>query len=313
MVIINSFMPKRKKLKRNRPQIPLLLSTDIAGIFATKPHLFYQLIQTLDADCCHIDGVEFLPFRFSYRRVQQALKKFNIPIIGIHSPIAWDTPDRNFWETIYAAPFSSVMPSVKTALKLTATTKPNYLLFHEPDLDKCCFTRQLTTYLKQESTPTILLENVYRPNSLQISVDKVKKLQSQTRAGVMIDLVHLLMETLGIFSSFTDYRRALNKQNIDSIWLKMLIAIDKALEQIPVAGLHIPIGTNRDSLPWQLLKTKHWQQLAKLLDKHQDKLIALVLENQHLETALSMNRKHLPAIIKNKKKKIKTLLQAGVL
>jgi len=306
-------MPKIKKSPRHRSQVPLLLSTDIAGVFALNPQLFYQLIQTLSADCCQIDGVEFLPFRFSYHRVRQALQKFNIPIIGIHGPIAWNTPNRSLWETIYVAPFSVVMPSLETALKLTTKTKPSYLLFHETDLDKCCFTKQLTTYLKQESTPTILLENVYRANSLQISVNKVKRLLNQTQAGVMIDLVHLLHEVMGLYSPFINYQRQLTPDNINEYWLKMLLAMDKTLEQIPVAGLHIPIGTNYDSLPWELITTAHWQQLARLLDKHQDRLIALTLENQHLETAFSINKKQLPNIIKDKKTKIKTLLQTRVL
>lgn len=306
-------MPRIKKAKRHRNQVPLLFSTDIAGIFALNPQLFYQLVQTLSADCCHIDGVEFLPFRFSYHRVQQALNKFNIPIVGIHGPVAWNTPDRSFFEKIYLSPFSGIMPSVKTTLRLTAKIKPSYLLFHEPDLDQCCFAQQLASYLKQESTPTILLENVYRPNSLQISVNKAKRLFNQTQAGIMIDLVHLLNEVMESFSYFSNYHRQINPKNIDEYWLKMLISMDKALSQIPIAGLHIPIGTNRDSLPWELITTQHWQQLAELLDKHQNQLIALTLENQHLETTFSMNKKQLQTIIKDKKKKIKTLLQTRVL
>ena len=113
-------MPRIKKAKRHRNQVPLLFSTDIAGIFALNPQLFYQLVQTLSADCCHIDGVEFLPFRFSYYRVQQALNKSNIPIVGIHGPVALNTPDRNLLEKIYLSPFSGIMPSLKTTLKLTA-------------------------------------------------------------------------------------------------------------------------------------------------------------------------------------------------
>lgn len=306
-------MPKRKQIKRHRSQVPLLLSTDIAGIFALNPQLFYQLMQTLDADCCHIDGVEFIPFRFSQHRAHLALDKLNIPIIGIHGPIAWDTPDKSLLEKIYVTPFSGVMSSIKTTLNLTAKIKPRYLLFHEPDLDQCCFTQQLTSYLKQESTPIILLENVYRPNSLQISVNKTKRLLNQTQAGIMIDLVHLLREVMEVFNCFSNYHRQLNPDNIDQYWLKMLVAMDEALDQIPAAGLHIPLGSNRDSLPWELLKEKHWRQLAKLFDKHQNRLIALTLENQHLETVFSMNKKQFPAIIKDKKKKIETLLSTGVL
>lgn len=306
-------MPKLKKHSRHRHQVPLLLSTDIAGIFATQPQLFYQLMQTLSADCCPIDGVEFLPFRFSYQRMQQALSKFKVPIVGIHGPVAWNTPDRNLLEKSYVALFSHVMPSLKSAFKLTTQTQPNYLLFHEPDLDQCCFNRQLQDYLKQENTPTILLENVYRPNSLEISVNSAQKLLNQTQAGVMIDLVHLLREVMGVFSSFSNYHHRLNTNNIDDYWLKMLWAMDKALEQIPVAGLHIPIGTNHDSLPWKLISDKHWRQLAKLLDKHNDRLIALTLENQHFETILSLHKKQLPTIIKDKKDKIRTLLKTDVL
>lgn len=306
-------MPKRKNKPRHRPQIPLLLSTDILGVLAIKPKLFYQLLQTLDADCCQIDGVEFLPFRPSHRRVLKKLNKFNISAHGIHAPVAWNTPNRKLFEKLYVGIFSSITPSLFITYHLTSKIQPKYLLFHEPDLDKCCFVRKLTHYLQQEFTPAILLENVYRPNSLQISVDKAKKLQSQTQAGVMIDLVHLLMEIKGVFSSFSDYRRALNKKNIDSTWIKMLTAMDKALEQIPIAGLHIPIGTNRDSLPWELLTDKHWSQLAKLMDKHQDRLIALVLENQHMETIITLTDKQLPSIIKDKKEKIKVLLNSQVL
>ena len=306
-------MPKIKKPTRHRSQVPLLLSTDIAGIFARQPQLFYQLYQTLSADCCTIDGVEFLPFRFSHQRVLQTLTKFNIPIIGIHGPMAWNTPDRNIFEKAYVGMFSTVMPSLNTALDITSKSKPNYLLFHEPHFTTCCFTRKLNTYLKQENTPTILLENVYRPDSLQISVNQAKKLLNQTQAGMMIDLVHLLMEVMESFSFLSDYRRQLNHKNMSEYWQKMLFAMDKAMEQIPVAGLHIPIGTNHDSLPWGLITDQHWQELAKLLDKHQDRLIALTLENQHPEAILSLNKKHLPAIIKDKKDKIKTLLRTRVL
>lgn len=306
-------MPKIKPPKRHRHQVPLLLSTDIAGVFALKPKLFYQLTQTLSADCCPIDGVEFLPFRFSHQRVHLALDKFKIPIVGIHGPVSLTNPSRGLLETMYVAPFAGVMPSLGGTLKLTTKTKPNYILFHEPDLDKCCFTRQLTEYLKQEDTPTILLENVYRPNSLQISVNKAKRLSNQTRAGVMIDLVHLLHEVTGLFSLFNNLRRRLNPDTVDEYWLLMLLAMDKALSQVPVAGLHIPTGTNHDSLPWQLITTKYWQQLALLLDKHQKRLMVITLENQHLETAFSMTEKQLPNIIKDKKKKIKTLIQTRVL
>jgi hypothetical protein len=306
-------MPKLKKPARHRSQVPLLLSTDIAGIFARQPQLFYQLYQTLSADCCPIDGVEFLPFRFSHQRVHNSLKKFNIPIIGIHGPMAWNTPDRSTFEKAYVGMFTSVMPSLNTALNLTTQANPNYLLFHEPDFTTCCFSKQLNTYLKQENTPTILLENVYRPDSLQISVNQAKKLLNQTQAGVMIDLVHLLMEVMESFSSFSDYRRQLNSKNMTEHWLKMLFAMDKAMAQIPVAGLHIPIGTNHDSLPWELITDQHWGQLAKLLDKHQDRLIALTLENQHSETILSLNKRHLPEIIKDKKRKIRTLIRTRVL
>ena len=306
-------MPKLKKALRHHHQVPLLLSTDIAGIFATQPQLFYQLLQTISADCCPIDGVEFLPFRFSHPRVQQALEKFNIPIVGIHGPMAWNTPDRNLFEKAFVALFSNVMPSVSSTLKLTTATKPNYLLFHEPDLDQCCFSQQLQQYLKQENTPTILLENVYRPHSLQISVNSAQRLGNQTRAGVMIDLVHLLREVMEVFNSFSNYQHRLNPDNMSEYWLKMLWEMDRALEQIPVAGLHIPTGTNHDSLPWKLITDDHWQQLAQLLDKHQDRLIALTLENQHFETILSLNKKQLPAIIKDKKMKLKTLLRTRVL
>jgi len=306
-------MPKLKKPSRRHSQVPLLLSTDIIGILALQPQLFYQLYQTLVADCCPIDGVEFLPFRFNHQRIRQALKKFNIPIIGIHGPLAWNTPDKNTFEKVYATLFTNVMPSVNTTFKITAQTKPSYLLFHEPNLGKCCFSRQLNSYLKQENTPTILLENVYRPGSLRISVNQAKKLLNQTQAGIMIDLVHLLMEVMESFNFFSDYRRQLNSKNMTNYWHKMLWSMDKALEQIPVAGLHIPIGTNRDSLPWELITNEHWRQLAKLLDKHQDRLITFTLENQHFETILSLNKKHLPEIIKDKKKKIKTLLNTQVL
>jgi len=306
-------MPKLKKMKRHRHQVPLIISTDIAGVFALKPKLFYQLFQTLSADCCQIDGVEFLPFRFSHHRVQPALEKFKIPVVGIHGPVALTNPNRGLFETMYVAPFAGVMPSLGATLKLTTKTKLNYILFHEPDLDKCCFTRQLTEYLKQEDTPAILLENVYRPNSLQISVNKAKRLSNQTQAGVMIDLVHLLHEVTGLYSLFNNLRRRLGPDTVDEYWLKMLLAMDKALSQVPVAGLHIPTGTNHDSLPWKLITTKHWRQLALLLDKHQDRLMAITLENQHLETAFSLTEKQLPHIIKDKKKKIKTLIQTGVL
>jgi hypothetical protein len=306
-------MPKIKKAIRYRHQVPLLLSTDIAGIFALNPQLFYQLIQTLTADCCHIDGVEFLPFRFSHQKVHQALTKANIPIIGIHGPVAWNTTERNLFEKLYCLPFAGVMPSLNSAYQLTTKAKPNYLLFHEPDFNDCCFSKKLTAYLKQENTATILIENVYRANSLQISVDQAKKLANQTQAGVMIDLVHLLHEVMELHSFFTSYHRRLNSKNIDEYWLKMLIQADLALEQIPVACFHIPLGTNHDSLPWKLLNTKHWQQFAKLLDKHNDRLIALTLENQHLETVLSMTAKKLPTLIKDKKEKIQTLISTRVL
>ena len=306
-------MPKLRKPQRHRHQVPLLLSTDVAGVFALHPHLFYQLYQTLTADCCPIDGVEFLPFRFSHHRVQPALDKFNIPIVGIHGPVAMTASHRGLLETIYVTPFATVTPSVNATLKLANKTKPNYLLFHEPDLDKCCFTRQFADYLKQEDTPTILIENVYRPNSLQISINKARRLSNQTRAGVMIDLVHLLHEVMGLHSLLTNHHRRLNTTNIDEYWLKMLLAMDKALNQISIAGIHLPIGSSHDSLPWKTITPKHWRQLAKLLDKHQDRLIALTLENQHLETAFSMKKKHLPHLIKDKKTKIKTLIQAGVL
>ena len=306
-------MPKLKKTKRHRSQVPLLLSTDISGIFATQPQLFYQLYQTLSADCCPINGVEFLPFRFSHQRVHQTLDKFNIPIMGIHGPVAWNSYNRNLFEKAYISIFANIMPSLNTTLKITTQTKPNYLLFHEPDFQKCCFSRQLHDYLKQENTPTILLENVYRPDSLEISIKSAKKLLNQTQAGVMIDLVHLLQEVMKVFSSFTNYHHQLNSKNMTEYWHKMLWAMDKALEQIPVAGLHLPIGTNHDSLPWKLITNQHWQQLTKLLDKHQDRLIALTLENQHSETMLSLNKKHLPAIIEDKKDKIKTLLRTQVL
>ncbi len=306
-------MPKPKKIKRHRSQVPLLLSTDISGIFSVQPDLFYQLFHTLSADCCPIDGVEFLPFRFSKDRVKKTLDKFNIPITGIHAPVAIDTPDRGLGMKLFVTPFSLVMPSLHSTLKLTSQSKANYLLFHEPDLDKCCVTKQLNSLLKKDHKQVILLENVYRPNSLKISVQKAKKLAKQTQAGVMIDLVHLLMEVMGVFSFFDNYHYKLNSKNIDRYWSAMLFEMDKALKQIPIAGLHIPIGTNRDSLPWEIITTKHWQQLAKILDKHQDRLVALTLENQHLETVISMNKKHLPQIIKDKKRKIKTLIKTRVL
>ncbi len=306
-------MPKLKKSKRHRHQVPLLLSTDIAGIFSLQPHLFYQLYQTLSADCYDIDGVEFLPFRFSHRRLQKILNQFNIPVIGVHGPLAWNTPNRNNLEKAYMALFTTAMPNLKTTFKITNQTKPKYLLFHEPDLNQYCVYRKLSNYLKQETTPIIMLENVYRPHSLQISVTQTKKLLHQTQAGIMIDLVHLLMEVMESYNFFTDYRHQLNNKNITHYWHKMLWEMDKTLEQIPIAGLHIPIGTNHDSLPWQLITIKHWHELAKLLDKHQNRLIAMTLENQHTENILSLTPKHLPAIIKDKKKKIKLLLRTQVL
>ena len=306
-------MPKLKKTHRHRPQIPLLLSTDIAGIMAFKTAHYYQLINTISADCGHIDGVEFLPFRFNHRRVQKMLCQSKIPIIGVHGPLAWNTPDKNSFEKIYASLFSHVMPSLKTALNIVEHTQPQYLLFHEPDFGQCHFNRQLAAYLKKESTPIIMLENVYRPNSLQISVNQANKLITQTQAGIMIDLVHLLMEVMAVFSSSQNYHRQLNQANISQYWTKMIEAMDQALQQVPMAGLHIPIGTNHDSLPWDLLTATHWQQLAQLLDQHQERLIALTLENQHSETILSLTNKHLPAIIKDKKKKIRTLIRHRVL
>ncbi len=57
-------MPRIKKAKRHRNQVPLLFSTDIAGIFALNPQLFYQLVQTLSADCYHIDGVVIFTLSF---------------------------------------------------------------------------------------------------------------------------------------------------------------------------------------------------------------------------------------------------------
>ena len=307
-------MSKRNQIKRHFPHIPLLISTDLTGVLALKPQLFYQLYHTISVDSCPLDGVEFLPFSPSHHRVEQMLTKFNIPIVGIHGPVLSDTPEKNLSEKIFSLPFVGITPSLKNAIKSTQRIQPSYLLFHEPDLDNCHFAQRVNNYLEQDSTPVILLENVYRPNSLQISVDKAKKLSNQTQAGVMIDLVHLLREVVKSFNSFSSYRQQINPDNIDQHWFQMLLMIDRALSQLPIAGFHIPLGSSRgDSLPWELIKAKHWRQLAQLINKHQKRLIAIVLENQHPENTLSINRKYLPKILQDKKHKLKTLVKLGVL
>ena len=306
-------MPKLKKANRHRQDIPLLLSTDIAGILFFKPELYYQLYQTISADAAFLDGVEFLPFRFNHHLAHHHLHNLKIPILGVHGPLAWNTPDKSWSEKMYAMVFAQVTSNLKTAFNITAINKPKYLLFHEPDLDQCQLHHQLSKFLKRDRNPIIMIENVYRPNSLQLSVDKVLRLHQQNRAGIMIDLVHLLQEVMGIFSSFKNYHHQLTAKNMTPIWQKMLIAMDQALQQIQIAGLHIPIGTNHDSLPWDLLTTAHWQALSQLLDKHQRRLIALTLENQHPETILGIRKKDLPAIIKDKKKKIKSLVRNRVI
>jgi hypothetical protein len=306
-------MPKLKKTKRHRHQVPVILSTDITGILGFHPQLFYQLFHTISADCLPLDGVEFLPFRFSQQRLNRVLKTSQIPVVGIHAPIAWNTPDRTWPEKMFVAPFSLVAPSLSTAFNLTREHHPHYLLLHEPDLASCGVKNQLHRFLDQDNPPPILLENVYRPRSLQISIDQAKKLTTHTQTGVMIDLVHLLMEVMGIFSSFQNYHHHLTPTKIDRYWGQMLEQMDHALQQLHLAGIHLPIGTNRDSLPWNLLSTKHWRELVVLLDKHQDRLVAITLENQHPETILNLGQKHLPAIIKDKKNKLKTLLSCRVL
>lgn len=306
-------MPKLKKLRRHRPQIPVLLSTEINGILGLQPDSFYQLFQTLSADCCPLDGVEFLPFRLSYQRLCKTLQKMKIPILGMHAPVGWNHPGNSLPKKMFFFPFTQVTPSFTTTFKLTAKIKPNYLLFHENDLDICSLKRELHDFLQNNDPQLILLENIYRPDSLKKTLKKAKQLQSQTQAGVMIDLVHLLMEEMKIYSFFDNYQHHLNTKNINHYWELMLRSMGQILSKIHLAGLHIPLGGNRDSLPWELLEKKHWRELAQLIDRHQDRIKAITIENQHSETVLNLSKKRLPQLIKEKKMKLRTLFETGVL
>lgn len=306
-------MPAHKKTRIKQNHIPVLLSTDIAGVVAHRPQLFYQLYQTLRAECGVIEGVELLPFRLSWRRMMRSLEKFDIPIVGIHGPVGWNHPDRSWLNKMFVSIFASITPSFHTTFHLTSHIQPRYLLFHEPDLDQPALYLQLKKFLEHKPTPTLLLENVYRPNSLSHCVHHAQKLATQTQTGIMIDLVHLVLEVMGIYDFYINYHHHLNSQNIDAHWLQMLVKMDWALQQISLAGLHLPVGTNRDSLPWDLLQDTHWRQLAVMIDKHRQKLMVITLENQHLATAVSLTEPQLTNLIQDKKMKISTLIRAGVL
>lgn len=305
---------------RCRPNLPLIFSTDLTGILAKKPELYYQLIQTLSVDCCPIDGVELVPFRFSYKRVIGQLKKYQLPVIGIHGPPAWNIPTRRKRDNLIAALFASITPSLSQTFRLNQQLVPRYFLLHEPDLDQPIICQQVHQHFKNwsetqphQDRPCLMIENVYREESLQKTIEKVKCFQGQFRSGLMLDLAHLLHQVTGLTRPFTSFLRVLNSENIDHYWQQLLQETDRALNQVSLAGLHLPLGLTSDGLPFQLLEEEHWLQLADLIDQQQKKLMTLVIENQHLESRLTLTEKFLPELIKDKKMKLKILLRTGVL
>ncbi len=305
---------------RRTTDLPLLFSTDLTGIFARKPEFFYQLFQTISADCVHLDGVELMPFRFSHERVRLSLKKYNVPVIGLHGPPACNISTRSPVDNLIVALFSAVTPNLKTTLKMNQQLKPQYFLVHEPDLDQPQIRDSITKHFfnwKQNQNvtkqPWLMIENVYRPNSLQETIKKVNQLNRQTKIGLMLDLTHLLHQVTGLNKIFSRFERVLDQKNIDEYWQLLLKQAHQAFSQVPKAGLHIPLGDTGDGLPFELLTNKHWQLLAQLIKHHKKKLLALTIENQHHCARLSLSKNSLPKLIKDKKKKLKILLKTGVI
>lgn len=301
-------------------KLPLLFSTDLTGIFAKKPELFYQLFQTISADCRQLAGLEFVPFRFSHRRVSQKLLEYNLPIVGLHGPPAWRIPTCSVKGNLIASIFASITPSLNTCLELNQSLKPKYFLIHELDLDQPLLRKKLISHFQNWSKnqlhstkPIFMIENVYRQKSWQQTVKKINQLHQQTRTGLMLDLAHLLHQVTGLTKPFTHYEQLLNPDNIDHYWQKLLTESHQALNQVSLAAIHLPLGETSDGLPFDLIKAKHWQNLAGLIKHHQNKLLFLVIENQHAQTRLSLTEKYLPTLIKDKKRKLKTLLKAGVI
>ncbi len=303
--------------RNSRP--PILFSTDLTGIFAHKPELFYQLFQTISADCIQLDGVELMPFRFSSSRVVNQLQRYNLPIVGLHGPPAWNVPTRSLFYNLVVSIFAAATPNLSSTFRLNDRLKPQYFLIHEPDLDqpqiKKAIINHFHTWTKnkpEQNKPWLMVENVYRPQSLQLTVKKVNQLHRQTKTSLMLDLSHLLHQVTGLNLIFSRFEQVLDQNKIDDYWQLMIKQADLALAQVPKAGFHIPLGDTSDGLPDKLLTTKHWRQLAALIAHHHSKILVLVIENQHRAARLSLTEKFLPELIKDKKKKLQKLIQAGI-
>lgn len=298
---------------RSRPNIPLLLSTDIAGIWGRNLQNFYQLYQTIEAEVCPLDGVEFMRFRFNHLALDKQLQKYQLPITGLHGNLGWNHPGKPLIAKIHSGIFSTVTPGFRQTFKTAHRLKPKYLLFHQPDFGMPSFRTKFNHFLESNPETIIMIENVFDENSLANSIVYAQQYKNSARMGVMIDLVHLLREVCDATKPFQDYRTLLNTTNFDRHWNKMLQEIREAFQQSPIIGFHIPLGNNLDSLPWDLIRNEHWQEFSKLMTKYEKQIKFLTLENQHPQAVLKLKNKDLAKIIADKKTKLSKLVQLGVI
>lgn len=249
----------------NPPQV--IVSTDITGVLGNPLKVvsaYAQSLPLLSPD--KPLGVELIAWRqLSLSRFLSSRPK-PIRIVGIHGRMGPPATDQK--EFLFSA-VNACLATTKNLLRHLSDS--HYLLFHQQEA--LLSWNLLSTAPKKGS---IFIENNDRLNSLEQTLQIVSRLSKfRPQAGIMIDLVHLLAENTLL----------LPHASFDTLWDKTLSDSNTALKKVAIGGFHLPIGTDRDSLPLGQFQSRHWRQLSSLIHTHSH-IRYLVIENHHDATQI---------------------------
>ncbi|MFA5827948.1 MAG: hypothetical protein WC841_01100 [Candidatus Shapirobacteria bacterium] len=155
----------------------------------------------------------------------------------------------------------------------------------------------------------LMVENLPEANSMGLTIAAVGRLKELgVRAGVMIDLVHLLYE----LSQSGDI---ITGKIVEKYWENALQIIRQTASTIDTVGLHVPIGLKQnDSLPVVEMTLKKWTSLGKLLQECPPiKYVTIENQREELQSAFLIDRGMMQTLIERNGKIMSLLREAGVI
>lgn len=249
-------------------------------------------------------NTEVLAFRHNFDQFATQLKRFGFCPVGVHGSSGPAVAEHDWVEKLKAPIFTRLF--LPTAELVRSPHLPNngYLLLHETELNNPAAKAAVLTH---PPDTLLVLENVVYPGSLSKTVDKIQELQElEINTGLMLDLLHLAKE-LGTVE------QGMDKKAFSAIWNQVIAQADRVLSRVKVAGLHIPVGPNGDSLPLAVMGADQWRMLAGVISHHRNTIRFLTLENQQKGLQLRLAQSAIPELNRRNGRIVSSLIETGVL